>query len=246
MKQRVIAAALAGVGLVTMHQTVHAHGAWLSRVHGEYHVMWGHDPSNSDPYQPDKVVMAQRVKNGQVKTLPIIRAEKFAYMQADKPGIVSATVDNGFFSKIVGGRYHRLNKAEAAKLGEVQSSGYYKHYTVLYANSREKPKKLGHDLELLPSRNPGQFKKGDAVPVQVFFKGKPLANATIQNNFLTRPKKKIKTDNQGRAMIPVANYGYNAWEVRHSMPYADLKQADKTSWSAIVTFMVPRKIKSMH
>lgn len=245
-KLSITAAVLVSVGLGAIPQAVHAHGAWLAKVHGDYNVMWGHDPSNSDPYNPAEVIAAQQVKNGQIKPLHVIRDHKFARMQADKPGIVAAIMDSGFVTKTADGKYRRLNKSDAAKLAKVEASAYRTRYTVLYANNREKPKKMGYDLELLPSRNPGQFKKGEFVPVQVLFKGKPLANASIQSNYLSHPKQEIKTDAQGKAMVPVANYRFNAWAVSHRIPYTDLQKADEFRWSTIVTFVAPRKPRVKH
>lgn len=237
MQRTSIAAIILGsLGLCALHPAAHAHGAWLAKVHGDYHVMWGHDPSKSDPYKPADITEARAIKNGASTPLNIMRADKFARMDAGDAGMVSATMSNGFRSRTSDGKYHGLTKAEAAKLGEVQSSAYRTRFMVVYANEREEPKPLGYELELIPQFNPGKAKKGDVVPVQVLFKGQPLANATINDNFLGRHSHKIQTDAQGRANLSVANDGHNAWSVSHSVPYPDPQKADTYSYSTTVTF----------
>lgn len=232
----VAAIVLASLGLLGTHQAAHAHGAWLAKVHGDYHVMWGHDPSKSDPYKPSDITEARATKNGVSTPLTIMRADKFARMDAGDAGMVSATMLNGFRSRTTDGKYHGLSKAEAAKLGEVQSSAYRTRYMVVYANNREEPKSLGYELELIPQFNPSKAKKGDVVPVQVLYKGKPLAHATINDNFLSHASQNIKTDAQGKANLTVANDGHNAWSVSHSVPYPDQQKADTYSYSSVVTF----------
>lgn len=240
----IAAVLLSGIGLCIVHQTAQAHGAWLAKVHGDYHVMWGHDSSNTGPYNPADVIEARVVKNGEMRALTVTRAEKSASVNADDAGMVGATMVNGFRSKTTDGKYLGLTKVEAAKLGEIKSSTYRVRHMVVYANSREEPKLMGYDLELLPQINPGKAKKGDTVPVQVLYKGKPLANAVINDNYLSHPQQQVKTDAQGRADLTIANYGHNAWEVSHSTPYPDLQKADTASWSTIVTFFVPGPVSS--
>ncbi|MDO4795397.1 MAG: DUF4198 domain-containing protein [Brachymonas sp.] len=237
MRRTSIAAIILGsLGLCGLHQAAHAHDAWLAKVHGEYHVMWGHDSSRSDPYKPGDITEARAIKNGVSTPLNIMRADKFVRMDAGDANVVSATMLNGFRARTADGKYHGLSKDEAAKLGEVQSSAYRTRYMVVYANDREEPKPLGYELELIPQFNPSKAKKGGIVPVQVLYKGKPLANATISDNILSRHSHKIQTDAQGRANLSVANDGHNAWSVRHSVPYHDLQKADTYSYSSVVTF----------
>lgn len=241
MRRTSLATVILGLaGLCGTHQLAHAHGAWLAKVHGDYHVMWGHDPSKSDPYRPAEITEARAIKNGVSTPLTIMRADKFARMDAGDAGMVSATMLSGFRSRTADGKYHGLTKAEAAKLGEVQSSAYRTRYMVVYANDREEPKSMGYDLELLPQFNPSKAKKGDLVPVQVLYKGKPLANAVINDNLLSHGSQKVTTDAQGKANLTVANDGHNAWSVTHSVPYPDLQKADTFTYSAVVTFFASR------
>ncbi len=240
MKRSILqAATLATIGLCAIHQSVQAHGAWMSKIHGDYHVMWGHDPSKTESYNPADVLEARAIKNGQTSTLQVNRAQKFASVDAGDAGIVAATMGGGFSTKTADGKYHRLPKDEAAKLGEVQTSAFRTRYVVAYANNREEPKLMGYDLELLPESNPARLKKGEKISVQVLFKGKPLADATINDNFLSQPRQMVKTDAQGKATLTVANYGHNTWSVSHSIPYADPSKADTTSYTTNVSFMVP-------
>lgn len=83
---------LSGIGLCGLHQAAHAHDAWLARLHGNYHVLYGHDSSNTDPYRPEDISEAQAVKNGMARPLTIKRADTFAYMDAGDAGMVSATM----------------------------------------------------------------------------------------------------------------------------------------------------------
>lgn len=209
----------------------------LARLHGNYHVLYGHDSSNTDPYRPEDISEAQAIKNGMARPLTIKRTDTFAYMDTGDAGMVSATMLQGFRSSTPKGQYYSMSKPEAlAKFGKVETSTYRTLYAVVYTNDHEQPKSVGYALEPIPQFNPSKAKKGDSVPVQVLFKGKPLANAIIKDNHLSPTSQKIKTDVQGKANLIVANDGHNAWSVRHNLHYHDVRLADTAQYGFVLTF----------
>ncbi len=73
---------------------------------------------------------------------------------------------------------------------------------------------LGLTLEIVPDVNPYSVGAGEALPVRVFYEGKPLAGATVKLTNLhadDRPVVSYRTDARGRAIFKTPRKG--AWQL---------------------------------
>ena len=103
----------------------------------------------------------------------------------------------------------------------------------------------GLKIELIAKRNPGLLKRGDALPVELLYLGKPLAGATIKvfagvGNEVAR---KVITDAKGRAKIPDIGSGPYLLNAIHMFkPVSTSPEAEDAHWEtywASMTFARP-------
>ena len=101
-------------------------------------------------------------------------------------------------------------------------------------------RRLGFPLELLAERNPYQMVPGTDLRVRIFYRGRPLSDATI--TALHQPGKldpiKVEADSQGRASFQLQEAGI--WMIRAvHLVSADSQEADFQSYWASLTFELP-------
>lgn len=110
---------------------------------------------------------------------------------------------------------------------------------------------IGHDLEIVPLADMHELKAGELFPVQIFFEGEPLADATVVATSDTLIAKDVqasldhrepqgfmgKTDKKGRVnFIPLVD-GLWKLEVTHKAPFEDAKVCQYHA--AYATLIVP-------
>jgi uncharacterized GH25 family protein len=97
---------------------------------------------------------------------------------------------------------------------------------------------LGFPIELVAERNPYQMRSGDTLPVRLTFKGAPLAGALVMAFNQRHPflKKRVRSDQNGRATFTIDEPG--PWLVKavHMVPAAAGSNADWESFWASLTF----------
>ncbi|MBF8248276.1 MAG: Nickel uptake substrate-specific transmembrane region [Bacteroidetes bacterium] len=139
----------------------------------------------------------------------------------------------------------RKERGEETKNGRERYSRYVK--TLINAgdgNSESLDKVAGQTIELVPLDNPYSKKVGDAIRVQLLFRGKPLVNNLISSTYVGASDKpdtyaqSARTDENGLATVRLTHSG--PWLVRtvHMLPLTDSKDADWESWWASITFEV--------
>lgn len=230
-----VALTLAGAGLLT--GAAHAHGTWMAHVHGETTVMYGHEPTDTDAYDPAKVVDVRAFKNGNSLPVKVVPHEnRYATLQAENPGVVGYTLNAGFWHKGADGKWHNQPRSAAADPSKVERAMLGLMYSVSYQNSREPVKALGYALEIVPAVNPAKLEEGDKLTVQVLYEGKPLAGAKVSPDFFDHDAEEVATDAQGRAELKVAREGFNALAVSHKVPHSNKSEADTVSMMSSLTF----------
>ena len=97
---------------------------------------------------------------------------------------------------------------------------------------------LGLSLEIVPERNPLMLKVGDALPLRLYFRGKPLAGAKLEAENLENaaPSMTVTTDSDGRARLSMPHRG--SWKVATvwSVPITGNPRADFDTLFASLTF----------
>lgn len=103
-------------------------------------------------------------------------------------------------------------------------------------------KQLGHRLEILPLADPSTVKPGTALPVQVLFESKPLADVQVAA-MGRRGRKKVtihraRTDAEGQVELPIDHAG--EWIVRlvYLRRCEEPEEADWESFWSAMTFGV--------
>ncbi len=106
---------------------------------------------------------------------------------------------------------------------------------------------LGHALEIVPEKDPATLAAGEALPVQVLFRGKPLSGVRV-SAASAGPEMKghdfpvtAETDANGRALLKLNRGGL--WYVRliHMVAAQDDPEVDWRSFFATLTFEVSAK-----
>lgn len=103
---------------------------------------------------------------------------------------------------------------------------------------------VGHELEIVPEKNPARVSPGEGLPVRVLFRGRPLAGARVAaapeaSGDLAKGGHHfpvvVRTDDQGRALLRLDKPG--VWYVRmiHMIPHTGA-DAEWRSFFCTVTF----------
>jgi hypothetical protein len=102
-------------------------------------------------------------------------------------------------------------------------------------------KLTGMPFELVAEQNPYRLPAGEALPVRVYYNGKPIAGIQIRAFSRTDPdaRQEVRTDSQGRARIDVSKPG--PW-LLNAVHMIDATARDKAHWVSLwasMTFSRP-------
>ncbi len=109
----------------------------------------------------------------------------------------------------------RRRKGIADRAETEEYSKYVKTYVqVGEERSGNYNRPLGLTVEIVPQANPYELKKGDKLPVQVLFRGKPLPRLLLHAGTagVEEAFEHVYTDQEGRAEIPITRAG--KWYIR--------------------------------
>jgi uncharacterized GH25 family protein len=105
-------------------------------------------------------------------------------------------------------------------------------------------KPVGHELEIIPLKDPATLRIGDMLPVKVLFRGKPVLNHQVLATYVGFSRQKntfayaTKTNKEGMAVIKILNDG--AWLVttHQKETYPDASECDYYKLAASLTFEI--------
>ena len=106
---------------------------------------------------------------------------------------------------------------------------------------------VGHVLEIVPGKDPATLAGGEPLPVQVLFRGKPLAGARVSAAYAGAEMKghdfpvTAETDAQGRALLKLDRTGLWYARLIHMVPAQDDPQIEWRSFFATLSFEIPAK-----
>jgi uncharacterized GH25 family protein len=97
---------------------------------------------------------------------------------------------------------------------------------------------LGFTLELMPRKNPYDLKAGDALPLSLTFRGKPIANVLVVAMRKEAPEKSVhaRTDQAGRVSLRLDGTGFWLIKAVHMEAAPPDAGVDWESWWASMTF----------
>ena len=136
--------------------------------------------------------------------------------------------------------------AERKKRGQSAAPGRERFYRCAKAlldvpggNAQASSAPLGFTLELVPRKNPYALRIGDALPLSLTFRGKPIANVLVVAMRKEAPEKKVqaRTDASGRVSLPLGDAGFWLIKAVHMEAAAPADAGvDWESWWASMTF----------
>lgn len=197
------------------------------------------------------------------KATPLQKISDSEYkFKADKPGayLLSAVMKPGFFSRTPQGM-KRGSKKEVAEAVSCMHFQMIANAPMVAGASAAKPGAPAKQaLQIAPQAAVAGLKKGDTLPIQVIFNGKPLAAVDVKATyagFKAPPQAKgdksaeamrkkmaarfpvfIKTDDQGRADIKLSQAGWWLVILSHKTPFEDAKTCDQHVYQTTFTFQV--------
>lgn len=102
---------------------------------------------------------------------------------------------------------------------------------------------VGQKIEIVPQVNPASVKPGGVFPIQVLYEGKPVKTAEVTASYADFPSKESKafygrTDLKGMIDVIPLKAGYWFIQVKHEVPYPDLKLCDEVVAVATLSFHI--------
>ena len=104
-------------------------------------------------------------------------------------------------------------------------------------------KVLGHPLEIVPLKNPGNLRSGDDLPIRILLDGKPYGGTffATYTGFSTQKGTfayASQTDKNGLGNLKILTSGVWMIKASHEQPYPDKTQCDTQSFIATLTFEI--------
>jgi len=209
-----------------------AHDAWSEARGAGYAVVFGHD-GKLEEYAPAKVrqLVAVDANGAPLKVAQAATAGGVTFTVAGKPALVTLDYDNGFWTRTTEGQKN-LPKNEV--VGALSASHAVKFGKTVYAWGPAATRARGQELEIVPLSASAPA-AGKPVEVQVLWKGKPLAGATV-TRVIGGPEVSARSDAAGKAALP-ALAGKQVLSVSHKQDLANDPRADVLSASANLVFV---------
>ena len=235
---------LALLSLSTLPAT--AHDLWLgtTHVHGQPEIvaLYGH-PGKIEAATAAKLLeMTARGADGwKVALSPATAAgDHVPSLMAPLPvrggALVSASYDNGFWSRTADGGYRNVGKAMMPDGKE--SSWSLKYAKAVTGTGAPWDQVVGHPLELVPMSDP--FTDGKELRVKVLFKRQPLANVEIKQvadlNAGDKAATVGRTDADGTLVFPHSKRG-DFISASHKVPSSQPTMADMDAYSATLVIV---------
>jgi uncharacterized GH25 family protein len=165
--------------------------------------------------------------------------------------LVGAALRPGFYTiyEQAGKVHHKIGPKSG--LEGVVMSLYFEEYAKALILAGQTPddafkKPIGHNLEIIPLRQPSQIQQGGFLPVQVLFEGRPARYCKVYGTYSGFSSKcdyaySTTTNADGEAKIRILQHG--SWLVKAELKLPateDLKEkCNERSYSATLTFDVP-------
>jgi nickel transport protein len=212
---------------------VSAHDFWVDRKGKDLWLIYGHGDQREE-VDPAKVktVKAFGPAGGEIGIRWERKGKEILLQPAKPPSWIFVEVDNGYWSKTIYG-WKNLPKRKASRVVEANRSIYFSKALLVWDDVLRKPLAMAQ-LDILLMKNPYELKVGDALPIQVICRGKPVAGVEVEG----RDHKVVSTtDQDGNAGIRVQQ-GWQLISASHKEPIKGDPDADYLSLTATLTFEV--------
>lgn len=222
-------------GITVIPGSALAHEFWIEGKGQELLLVFGHG-SNRAEFDANnvKALWALDSSGAKLQVATEKRDKAVALKLGGEAAVVHAEVDNGYWCKTIYG-WKNVGKSKASRVVEaIRSLNYAKK--LLSGGDVVKIPLEGVSLDMVVLEDPFKLNKGEELPVQVLFQGKPLQGAEVTGS----DHQKIgTTDSQGIIKVPISG-GTQLIAVSCKQPLKGDPEADFLSVTATLSFEVAR------
>ena len=240
--KRLATIAIGTVTLAAMAVPAGAHGIWFAQRARQLALIYGVGADDLDAVK--RLPLVQSVTGYDSDWAPVAtrlrEAGAIPVVDSDEPlAAVAAVMDYGYWSKTPDGEWHNKGRDEGpnATLAEHNFK-----YAVHLSQVPTTPVPLfeGHVLQVVPVRADIPQKMGEPMKVRVYYKGKPVAGATVMQDYVNDPDEAApaKTAADGTATITLRNQGINVL-MAIFVAQTDDKKVDHEEYRASLSFVLP-------
>jgi uncharacterized GH25 family protein len=221
---------------------VQAHGIWFAEHATLLTLIYGLGADDRDMVKRQKLITSFAAYDADSK--PVKASLKVAgpllVVDSEEPTTVeTAVMDYGLWSQTPDGEWHNKGKDEVPN---AKDSTHNFKYAVHLSGPLTKPLPLFPDqtLQIVPVEPNIPQQMGKPLRIRVVFKGKPIAGAVVQQDFLNDPDSPgTKTAADGTATIAIRNQGLNVLAATYIAPTDQPAKYDKMEHKATLTFVLP-------
>ncbi|MFZ2997942.1 DUF4198 domain-containing protein [Sphingobium sp.] len=239
---RLVTAALTASLMTAAAAPADAHGIWFAQRARQLALVYGVGADDLDAVK--RLPLITSVTGYDADGAPVVTKLRTAgaipVVDSEEPvAIVAAIMDYGLWSKTPDGEWHNKGRDEVptATLAE-HNWKYAVHLTQMPI--KPVPMLAGHTLQLVPVDTAIPQKMGQPMKVRAYYKGKPIAGATIMADYVNDPDEvAVKTAADGTATIRLRNQGLNVLMAIYVGPSDDKAKADHMEHRAALSFILP-------
>ncbi|MDZ7855872.1 DUF4198 domain-containing protein [Sphaerotilus sp.] len=218
-----------------------AHGIWFAQRADRLAMVYGDGAEDLDVVKrlPKISSVGGTDAAGKPVSVKLETEGRMAFVDlTHKPTVLTATLNNGLWSRDAAGKWHGKGKDEVP--GATISGRYLKYATHLVAlPAGGVAPAPGLALQIVPVGTKFPRNKNEPLSVQVLFDGKPLPRAKVWQDVVTDPDgEPLVADADGRVTLPVRNQGLNVVRAEHESASVDPGKTDRTHHFATLSFML--------
>ena len=239
---RIATVAIGTVTLAAVALPAGAHGIWFAQRAKQVAMIYGVGADDLDAVK--RMPLVKSVTGYDADWAPVTTSLRAAgplpVVDSEEPvAAVAAAMDYGYWSKTPDGEWHNKGRDEVptATLAEHNFK-----YAVYLTQMPTKPVPLipEHGLQIIPVETAIPQKMGEPMKVRVFYQGKPIAGATVMQDYVNDPDEVAppKTAADGTATVKIRNQGNNVLMAIYVAKTAD-KKVDHEEHRASLTFVLP-------
>jgi nickel transport protein len=215
------------------------HGIWFAQRADKLALIYGDGAEDLDAVKRLPKISSVGGVGADAKPVPVkLDPEgRLAFVNLDhKPAIVTATMNNGVWSRDAAGKWHGKGKDEVANA--TLSGRYLKYATHLVTLPAAGTKPVpGLALQIVPVGTSFPRNKNEPLTVRVLFEGKPLPGAKVWQDMVTDPDATpLVADQEGKVNLPVRNQGLNVVKTEHESASIDPGKTNMTHHIATLSF----------
>ena len=239
---RLLTLAIGTSAILATAAPLNAHGIWFAQRAKQLALVYGVGADDLDAVK--RLPLVKAVTGYDADWTPVTTTLRTAgaipVVDSEEPiAAVGAVMDYGYWSKTPDGEWHNKGRDEVpnATLAE-HNFKYAVHLTQV--PTKPVPLFEGHLLQVVPVDTAIPQKFGEPMKVRVYYKGKPVAGATVMQDYVNDPDEvgPVKTAADGTATVKLRNQGINVLMAIYVGKTTD-KKVDHEEYRASLSFVLP-------